>query len=1045
MKIYHHIFASIIIFFSLISCAEQGNDKSLNETEYYFNERLASISEENDTLCWLGDEYGKVWRVTNSGRQGYKIAFDRIYFVKHLGDDYWIGVRNSGLQRWHFDGSRFTLMHCYPIVGKQLNYSAYDAIEAGGKLFFSTSQGLFVLSGDTATTPQMLYPGAQYARQHEGAPCVVKKMVLQNGSTIIAASNNGVLRVDVRTQKVTITHGGEKIDFVALYDNKLHILAGNRFYVEGNGDSKTYELDFNANVFYRSEGTFCFLNINHALLTKDLKTFTRIRLRREIPVNSCNIVLRDERNGFMLLVTDNALWKVPMHLDVFNTDAPIISACADKGNIYYVNVNNEIFFQKKNTEEAGKVFDFIRESPIVNVYAKDGTLYYLNDERQVKQLALSGQLWRNYLLSRSQECYASKDKVTAFAIEAGEDSVSMLLGVQDGLVRMGLAGGQPDTVAAFSDKYITSFYRPEGSALVYLTTLNDGVFAGKNGSYKAIRGFEHMEGIRGVVVNDEYPASMVVLANDKLVLQGSADSISVTGINKIILANDTTVYGLMDFGLRRFSIRDRRLVETGLFFRDIRFNPNASLAVDNHLYLGCNLGVLHFVPGQENHSSWVEVQHSGVSRRLLAVSFASVIIFLLVSFVGYRRYRHIGIKQIVARKNDLRRRLSELRQVSELLEGDYKNEIEPLETEINGVGPHGKESWKQVNVRLSAVSDTIMRMNRNTALLLMKFVDNQRQEILRTELYDSHRLAELTDAAIQTGLIENIRSQAVENVQWLTTVRNISDRLDKYTADLAGTLPLEGINADLEVMIETFRKELAIKPLAELADRLHDIDKRYNAMFADETLSKLKDYARQRLGQLRSLPNADKVVVAQIAQLESETTDMEHKDRITLLRRMRHVDCRVEQILSRLALAQTMKDYSAVRQQVVNRNEERVNKLFDKKLEAEIAGHTHDLTVRIGKFVERFYANMDFTDHRLLASILQFTSYDNQQAKVLALLIADAKVKRTFIPGMLDMVGNLNPVISRLVKNKIKPNEAAILQYSEHHPSSMAAYILMLT
>ena len=83
-----------------------------------------------------------------------------------------------------------------------------------------------------------------------------------------------------------------------------------------------------------------------------------------------------------------------------------------------------------------------------------------------------------------------------------------------------------------------------------------------------------------------------------------------------------------------------------------------------------------------------------------------------------------------------------------------------------------------------------MRMNRNTALLLMKFVDNQRQEILRTELYDSHRLAELTDAAIQTGLIENIRSQAVENVQWLTTVRNISDRLDKYTADLASdTMP----------------------------------------------------------------------------------------------------------------------------------------------------------------------------------------------------------------------------------------------------------------
>ena len=77
-------------------------------------------------------------------------------------------------------------------------------------------------------------------------------------------------------------------------------------------------------------------------------------------------------------------------------------------------------------------------------------------------------------------------------------------------------------------------------------------------------------------------------------------------------------------------------------------------------------------------------------------------------------------------------------------------------------------------------------------------------------------------------------------------------------------------------------------------------------------------------------------------------------------------------------------------------------------------------------------------------SILKFNGFDNQQAKVLMLLIADAKVKRTAVPGMLRVVGNLNPVISRLLKNKIKPSEDEIRQYVERHPASLASYILRL-
>ena len=46
---------------------------------------------------------------------------------------------------------------------------------------------------------------------------------------------------------------------------------------------------------------------------------------------------------------------------------------------------------------------------------------------------------------------------------------------------------------------------------------------------------------------------------------------------------------------------------------------------------------------------------------------------------------------------------------------------------------------------------------------------------------------------------------------------------------------------------------------------------------------------------------------------------------------------------------------------------------------------------------------------------------------------------------MLGMYGNLNPVISRLVNNKVKPNEDWLRSYIEKHPTSIVAYILKLT
>ena len=80
-----------------------------------------------------------------------------------------------------------------------------------------------------------------------------------------------------------------------------------------------------------------------------------------------------------------------------------------------------------------------------------------------------------------------------------------------------------------------------------------------------------------------------------------------------------------------------------------------------------------------------------------------------------------------------------------------------------------------------------------------------------------------------------------------------------------------------------------------------------------------------------------------------------------------------------------------------------------------------------------------------MGSILQWSNGENQPARVLALLLADPKVKRLLLPGMLNVANNLNPVISRLVKGKLVPAEEDIRQYAERHPSSVADYIIRLT
>lgn len=377
MNRWHYLIVLLAVGTMVTGCNDKDTNYTFDESEYYSNEQLASISSDNDSLFWIGTEYGKVCQLTDSGWKSFHVAADRIYFVRHTNKNYWIGIRNGGIQRYDFNGTTFRLQQTYPLAVKQNSYSAYDALSINGKMWVCTSQGLFILDNDTATHLRLIYPSKATSPHMEGQACVVRKLVQINRNNLVAATDNGLLHIHLPSYKITKTHEGKKIDDIAVVQGKLYVLSGNQFDVFKDDNQQTYPLHFTASSFYVSEGMFCFFSVNEAHLSMDLKTFKSIPLRRKIPINSSNVASMDKGRNAMLLVTDNALWRIPIHLYLFSSNIPIVAASLDNDCIWYVNAQNEIFVQKRGEQVAEKVYDFISEDPIIDMVVKDNVLYYV--------------------------------------------------------------------------------------------------------------------------------------------------------------------------------------------------------------------------------------------------------------------------------------------------------------------------------------------------------------------------------------------------------------------------------------------------------------------------------------------------------------------------------------------------------------------------------------------------------------------------------------------------------------------------------------------
>ena len=187
------------------------------------------------------------------------------------------------------------------------------------------------------------------------------------------------------------------------------------------------------------------------------------------------------------------------------------------------------------------------------------------------------------------------------------------------------------------------------------------------------------------------------------------------------------------------------------------------------------------------------------------------------------------------------------------------------------------------------------------------------------------------------------------------------------------------------------------------------------------------------------------MVNALLDELTSIEKDAGSRDRIVLLRNLQVIDSRIAQIRILKTLQRLMQDYRRTHDQVVQENEERRMKKFDSKLFADIETATRNITDRIADLSEIFFRKFNATDRTVCEDLFHFTTAGSQQVRVLILLLAMPRVKRTLLPGMLAMYGNLNPVVSRIYHNKIAVNRTALTEYCRKNPDSIVQYILKLS
>lgn len=463
----------LILLFIISSCKETTTSRSLSEQEFHYDDRLSTLAIDKKGY-WIGGETGVIWHVDGQNRKRFYTGLDRIYDIErdpNQANQIWIASRNAGLQLWNIAADTLVHKTTFEIPSKGNRYSPYNIDIADGTLFVATSQGLFSMPlNQQQQGLKPLYPIHKEKAGQYYEPFLVNNLCHVGNKWLFAATQAGVISINLQTKKTELRHKGENIRSVAIYDGKLYILSDNQLTIESfNGaDSKTFSLPQSVLSFYKASSTYYFITSSSILLSDNLKRFVTIPLRNNIPDNPHQISIADDGNGFSVLLTKNAVWRIPHHLGFFNANPPVLAACLSDKSLIYVNNQHELFCQKAGEQIAKKIYDFENDELPKEMYANGEDIYYYNANNQLFRLNLGNHYLINQLFKRPQLLAQTKTRITSMAFLPRQSKI--LLGVQDYLLSIDTQNGKTDTIKAMDNRYITAFHQVKNGEGIYCHT-----------------------------------------------------------------------------------------------------------------------------------------------------------------------------------------------------------------------------------------------------------------------------------------------------------------------------------------------------------------------------------------------------------------------------------------------------------------------------------------------------------------------------------------------------------------------------------------------
>ena len=328
---------------------------------------------------------------------------------------------------------------------------------------------------------------------------------------------------------------------------------------------------------------------------------------------------------------------------------------------------------------------------------------------------------------------------------------------------------------------------------------------------------------------------------------------------------------------------------------------------------------------------------------------------------------------------------------------------------------------------------------------MVKYLNDQIARIKQFEVYERDTMVHESEEARNTDNIEVIIEQCRRNEVWLNHIQELKERLNKFHRSTQDTLVLKGLNDGMKERLHHILNESKQHPVAEVYSDFIAVKHQYENIFTQDGLKIIRNYISDSIKQLKEFEGYEIMTKALSDELQSIENDIDNRDRIVLLRLLQTIDNRINQIKHLKTLQKLMQDYTTVHENVVQENEERRLKKFNSKLFADIDSATRDITDQIAEVSDEFFKSFAMTDKEVCKEIFHFTAANSQQVRVLILLLAMPRVKRTLLPGMLGIYGNLNPVVSRLYHSKIGDNNAILTAYCKENPSSIVYYILKLS